>query len=287
MTRNLIILAGGASSRMKQSSSSSLSDAAQKQANTRNKGLIILQERPMLDYLLYNAKEAGLEHIYIVISPDGDLFKSYYGSKTTGNEYQGLSISYATQHIPQNRTKPMGTADAVFQTLEKYPALQEQEFLVCNCDNLYSKKAFTALRQCHNSNAFINYNRASLQFSMERIARFALTKVSASGYLEDIKEKPMQEEMERFRDDDGAFRVSMNIFKFSGKHLYNYLKKCPTHPERKEKELPTALLMMVQDHPESTLAIPVSEHVPDLTSKEDISIMNDYLSTHFAGFNWR
>ena len=31
--------------------------------------------------------------------------------------------------------KPFGTADAVCQSLEQYPELQEHEFVVCNCDN--------------------------------------------------------------------------------------------------------------------------------------------------------
>lgn len=287
MTKNLIILAGGASSRMKKSSSSDLSNAAQKEVNTRSKGLILLNGRPMLDYLLYNAKQAGLKHIYIVISPDGDLFKSYYGKETSGNLFKGLTISYATQHIPTKRIKPLGTADAVTQALEQYPELQAQEFIVCNCDNLYSVNAFKALLKTTEAHAFINYNRATLQFSKERIARFALTKVSARQYLEDIIEKPSPEETEQYRDDDGNLSVSMNIFKFSGTQFYSYLKMCPIHKERQEKELPTALLMMVRDKPESMRAIPMSEHVPDLTSKEDISIMNDYLSTHFAGFDWR
>jgi glucose-1-phosphate adenylyltransferase len=286
MTKNLIILAGGASSRMKNSEGSQLSKEAVQQANNRSKALILVNDRPMLDYVLYNAQKAGLEQIYIVISPKGDLFKSYYGELTQGNAFHGLTISYATQHIPEDRIKPLGTADAVYQTLTQYPELQDQEFIVCNCDNLYSSNAFKALRETSAANAFINYDREALQYPMERIARFALTKVNSQNYLEDIIEKPDKEQTETYRAEDGTFRVSMNIFKFNGSPFFPFLKNCPLHPVRKEKELPTALLNMIQGSEQSLLAIPFSEHVPDLTSKDDIFAMNAYLTTHFTKLDW-
>ena len=286
MTKNLIILAGGASSRMKNSREDTLSQDARNQANTRSKALILLNERPMLDYVLYNAKQAGLENIFIVISPSGELFKTYYGAQRQHNSFRGLDISFVTQHIPQERTKPLGTADAVYQSLEQYPVLQTQEFLVCNCDNLYSSDAFRALKENSAVNAFINYDRDALDYPMERIGRFALTKVNAMNHLQAIIEKPDAQQMEKYRGKDGSFRVSMNIFKFNGKHFYTFLKNCPIHPERNEKELPTALLNMVQSKITTVLAIPFSEHVPDITSKGDISTMNDYLTTHFKNLDW-
>ena len=87
MTDHLIILAGGASSRMKKSSSKELSKDSLAQANTRSKALILIHNRPMLDYLLYNAKLAGFKHVYIVIGQDDALFKTYYGSKRSENLY--------------------------------------------------------------------------------------------------------------------------------------------------------------------------------------------------------
>lgn len=286
MTTNLIILAGGASTRMKNSATESLSKKATQQANTRSKALILVNDRPMLDYVLYHAKQAGLVHIFIVISPQGDLFKTYYGNHTKDNIFNGLKVSYVTQHIPKNRTKPLGTADAVYQSLVQYPTLQTQEFLVCNCDNLYSVQAFKTLRESIATNAFINYNRDALEYPMERISRFALTKVNDENHLQTIIEKPGTQHMEEYRGKDKSFRVSMNIFKFNGKDVYPFLESCPVHPERNEKELPTAVLQMIQSKKSQVLAIPFSEHVPDMTSKDDISAMNDYLTTHNKNLDW-
>lgn len=286
MTNHLIILAGGASSRMKKSSSKELSKDSLAQANTRSKALILINNRPMLDYLLHNAKLAGFKHIYIVIGKDDALFKTYYGPKKSANLFHGLTISYAYQLIPEDRIKPFGTADAVCQSLEQYPELQENQFVVCNCDNLYSEKAFDLLRTNKNPNAFINYDRDALEYSQERIKKFALTKVDRYNYLQDIIEKPTTTETEKYKDKDGKFRVSMNIFKFDGIVFYPFLQSCTIHPLRNEKELPSALLEMTRAFPTSVVGIPLSEHVPDLTGKDDILIMNEYLAQYPVNLHW-
>jgi hypothetical protein len=170
--------------------------------------------------------------------------------------------------------------------MEQYPRLKTDSFLVCNSDNLYSTKAFFALRETKNPNAFLNYDREALQYPMERIARFALTKVTTDNYLQAIIEKPDASSVEAYQHTDGTFRVSMNIFKFEGASFYPYLVTCPMHPERLEKELPTAILAMLREHPKAMLAIPFAEHVPDLTGKDDIFILNDYLSTHIPTLDW-
>jgi len=287
MTDSLIILAGGASSRMKKSVSDNVTDEMTRQANSRSKALIQVNNRPMLDYVLYNAKTAGFRHVYIVIGEDGELFKKHYGKKDHENNFHDLLISFAVQAIPHDRIKPLGTADAVFQTLEQYPELKTKQFVVCNCDNLYSVNAFRTLREDSHPNTLINYDRDILEYPQERIERFALTKTNHFNHLEGILEKPSKDEVENYKDKEGKLRVSMNIFKFDGQLFYPFLKSCPLHPIRQEKEIPTALMMMVKEHPTSVLAIPFAEHVPDLTSKDDILIMNEYLAEHEINFDWR
>ncbi|MDI5898150.1 sugar phosphate nucleotidyltransferase [Flavobacterium yafengii] len=289
MHDNLIILAGGASSRMKkQVAVANLSEEEIAQANERSKGLIGVgpNGRPLLDYLLLNAKKAGYKKIYIIIGEQGDLFKEFYGSDNSNNNFNGLTISFATQYIPEGRTKPFGTADALFQAVEQYPELNTQEYTVCNSDNLYSTEALYALRETTSPNAFISYNRDALEFPSERISRFAIAKLSKNNQLLDILEKPTAEVLESYKDAEGKLRVSMNAFKFNGALLYPYLKNCPVHPERDEKELPTVLLNALKEHPDTTLGIPFSEHVPDLTAKEDIAEVKAYLKKHYPVLNW-
>ncbi len=289
MHNNLIILAGGASSRMKkQPLQRNLSKEEIAQANERSKALIGVgpKGRPLLDYLLYNAKLAGYSNIYIVISEQGGLFKKFYGYQDKNNNFNGLNISFAIQYIPKGRVKPFGTADALYQAVDQYPELNKQSYTVCNSDNLYSVKALTKLRENDSLNAFISYDRDALKFPSEKIARFALARLDSSNNLIDIIEKPSANNIVKFRGKDGKLRVSMNAFKFDGEKLYPYLKNCPVHPERNEKELPTALLNMLKDYPNTVLGMPLSEHVPDLTAKEDITEVKEYLKVQYSNFNW-
>lgn len=285
---NLIILAGGASSRMKRPSSNlNLTKEELEQSNQRSKGLISMNEegRPFMDYLLFNAKQAGYRHIYLVINPKANLFKQLYGAQKEKNFFHGLTISYAYQYIPEYREKPLGTADAIFQTMEQFPELQSKAFTVCNCDNLYSITSLKALKTTNASNALIAYDREYLEFSTERIARFAVLK-SKNGLLQDIVEKPQEDALENFKDNSGKIRISMNIFKFTGSETFQYFKECPLHPDRNEKEIPTVLMNFISDPKNKVVLIPLSEHVPDLTSKEDIPKLKEFINIHYGELNW-
>jgi len=72
----------------------------------------------------------------------------------------------------------------------------------------------------------------------------------------------------------------MNCWKFYYDQILPYLETCPEHPVRKEKEIPTAVLNMIKEHPDSVFAILLKEHVPDLTSKDDLSSVSEYLKHH-------
>lgn len=289
MHDNLIILAGGASSRMKKEVVlNNLTEDEIAQANERSKGLIGVgpNGRPLLDYLLLNAKKAGYKNIIIIIGEQGELFKEFYGNQDKNNDFHGLNISFAVQYIPKDRIKPFGTADALFQAVEQYPEMNSKSYTVCNSDNLYSTAALLALRETNSLNAFIGYDRDALEFPSERISRFAIAKLDANNQLLDILEKPTAADLENYKDSEGKLRVSMNAFKFDGAMLYPYLKNCPVHPERDEKELPTVLLNAINDNPNTTLGIPFSEHVPDLTAKEDIAEVKEYLKKYYPQLNW-
>lgn len=274
---SLIILAAGLSSRMKKSvSSKNLSKRSIEQANSRDKGLIGIDKngRPLIHYLLINAKIAGFKVIYLVIGQNSDSFKSYFDE----NKYDGLDIEFAVQYLEKNKLKPSGTADALFQAITQFPILKSSNFCVCNSDNLYSAKALRSIRSTSFSNAFISYDKSFLNFSSEKVSSFSILKLNKNGYLVNILEKPTTKDFDLFKDNGGKIRVSMNLFKFNGSVFYDYLKNCPFDVLRNEKELPTAVLNLAKDKPSSVYGIPFEEHVPDLTSKDDIIVLNKLLN---------
>ena len=278
MIQSLLIMAAGASSRMKASEAKDIGTAATEQANNRTKGLIEIGEdgKPLLYYLLRNAQEAGYKTIYLITAADASFFRSTMLSLTNLDQ---LQFVFVTQHIPQGRTKPLGTADAVFQALEQFPVLQKNRFSVCNSDNLYSVNAFRRLRSIEQGSGLIAYDSKSLNFTKEKIAGFALLVFDSEFYLQNILEKPATADLNKAIDEHGSVYISMNAFTFDGNVLYSFLSDCPIHFDRDEKELPTALLHMIQEHPRSVKGIPMQEHVPDLTTKKDLLLLAHYLKT--------
>ncbi|MEM9363562.1 MAG: sugar phosphate nucleotidyltransferase [Bacteroidota bacterium] len=274
VNESLVIMVGGASSRMKKSlATADLDENTKNIAQKLHKSLIPLGKsgRPLLYYLIKNAAEAGYTQVYLITSRQNEGFKDEVGYKDRDNKYQGISIHFAIQHIAEGREKPLGTADALEQCLHQYPQLKTTYFTVCNGDNLYSVNALYDLRKTRViPNALISYSGSGLQFSDERLAKFALMDVSSDGFLQGIIEKPDISKLDVYRDDSGELRVSMNIFSFHGKAIFPYLENCPIHPIRNEKELPEAVRNLVSDHPKSVLCYPRSEHIPDLTNADDI-----------------
>jgi glucose-1-phosphate adenylyltransferase len=281
----LIILAGGISSRMKKPVSSVLNidEKLLKETETKAKSMLSvgMNDRPFMDYLLYNAVEAGFRDVLIVLNEKDDSIKSYYGLEDEGNEFLNLKISYAIQKIPEGRVKPLGTADALLQGLQQKRDWAGSKFIVCNSDNLYSVAALRLLLEDEHLNSLIDYNREALEFERSRILKFAVITKNEERYLTDIIEKPNEEELEKAKDKNGVIGVSMNIFSFSYDLIYRYLERTPIHPVRNEKEIPSALTIMIKENPQSMYCYPLSEHVPDLTEKEDIPAVKKYLQEKF------
>ena len=189
MNANLIVLAGGKSSRMKKSLDSiDLNDEVKDIALHQHKSLIPVgpNDEPLMYYLLLNAKAAGYRRIYIVTSKENEAFKFFIARYS----FEDMQIDLCIQHTPEGQ-KPMGTADAVFQCISQFEELTKTYFTVCNGDNLYGVEALKDMLKVREApHALVAYNRAGLRFSEERIAKFALMVFNTQNYLEQIIEKP-------------------------------------------------------------------------------------------------
>ncbi|MGH7456342.1 MAG: sugar phosphate nucleotidyltransferase [bacterium] len=285
MQPNLVILAGGISSRMKKNAQvpTDLDPALRRDAAEKSKAMIGVGEnfRPFLDYLLQNITAAGYRNVVIVIGEKDDSIRAYYEGGDGAKLFPSLKISYAVQPIPSGRRKPLGTADALWYALKSMPSWRRQSFTVCNSDNLYSQVALNLMLTDTHANAMIDYDRAALQFPPERIAQFAVIEKDADGFLVNIIEKPSFEEMTRVADKNGRIGVSMNIFRLAYDRILPCLETVPLHPVRREKELPSAVKMLVDQNPQAVFTIPQSEHVPDLTTQSDILPVKEYLQERF------
>lgn len=290
MEPNIVVLAGGISSRMKKSvpPSVNIDTALLRDAQEKSKAMIGVGERhrPFLDYLLYNIRESGYRDVVIVVGERDHTLREYYGKADRNNDFHGLTISYAIQTIPAGRTKPVGTVDALQQALLLRTDWRGKKFTVCNSDNLYTQRALTLLLRTPHKGAMIDYDRRALLFDQARIEQFSVTKKNADGFLTNIIEKPSREEITRATDSTGRIGVSMNIFRLSYDIIFPVLGRVPFHPIRQEKELPIAVAMMAAEDPTSMMTIPLSEHVPDLTHPADIAPVQEFLKREFSDFSW-
>jgi len=280
MEPNIVILAGGISSRMKKSvpASALLDSTLRGDAEQKSKSMIGVGEnfRPFLDYLFFNIAAAGYRDVVIVVGEQDASIREYYDLGGAA-QFEDLNIRYAVQPIPAGRQKPPGTADALWHALQAAPEWQNQSFTVCNSDNLYSPTALRLLREDTHLNAMIAYDRAALQFDQERISRFAVIQKDAAGFLQNIIEKPSPLEMAQAAAANGRIGISMNIFRLSYDRILPCLEAVPLHPLRQEKELPAAVKMLVDRLSQAVFTISLSEHVPDLTLQSDILPVQEYL----------
>ena len=270
MTKTIVILAAGMSSRMKKSIDSDIDDSKADEANKKSKSLITFGDKPFIYFLLKNIVEAGFENVIMVVGKDFDDFKKQLDNLNFNNK---LKIDYAIQNIPKDRVKPFGTADAVFQTMDQIEILKNSSFCVCNSDNLYSTNSLRTIRENAYENAVLAYDRDSLNFPKERVSSFSILMTDDNFNLLNFIEKPTQEQVDQNLDSNGKIRVSMNIFKFNGLQAFDFIKNCPINPIRNEKELPSAIVNMINENDLYMKGIPIAEHVPDLTSKADINII--------------
>ena len=289
MKKRLLILAGGMASRMKKALAEDNSDLDPKlvaQANAVTKGMIQVGKngKTLIDYQLYNAHLAGIEEVMLLLHPTDNVSQEYCESLLAKDATWGMEIVFARQQIPADRDKPAGTADAVYQALSQHTDWQTGRVIVCNSDNLYSVNALKTLLASEVPQALISYHRDSLLYPEERISAFALIRTDAEGYLLEIIEKPTKEQADELMAKQGRLGVSMNVFVFEASTFFPYLAKTPFHAVRNEKELPTSVVMFGEGEGKGFFAIPLAENVPDLTSKEDILVMQKYLEETYGDF---
>ena len=277
MTKTILVLAAGMSSRMKKSVDSNIDDSKANEANNKSKSLITFGNKPFIYFLLKNILDAGFETVIMVVGKDFQDFKNQIDELKLPSK---IEVKYAIQKIPIDRVKPFGTADAVSQTMEQLPELQKTSFCVCNSDNLYSASSLKLIRENSFENAVLAYDRDSLDFPKERVSSFSILMMDTEFNLVNFIEKPTSEQVSENLDENGKIRVSMNIFKFNGNQSFDFIKNCPINPIRNEKELPSALVNMISEDGLYMRCIPIAEHVPDLTSKADINTIQKLIDSN-------
>ena len=122
----MIIMAAGVSSRMKDSSvPKAISQNLINQSNERVKGFIQAGEgnEPIIFYIIKNCISTGVKNFYIILSENSDEFQKYLRKLEIKLSIQ---IKFGFQNF-YGKSKPMGTADAIFQLMNQYKELRVKD----------------------------------------------------------------------------------------------------------------------------------------------------------------
>lgn len=193
----------------------------------------------ILDYSLFDAKEAGFETVVIIIKEAiREAFMETVGKRL---ERCPLEIRYAYQEldnlpagysVPAERTKPWGTSHAVLSARE---AIGDAPFAVINADDYYGKSAYKVMFEAlcnaqddEKANYFmVGYELGKTVTEHGSVARGVC--VTENGYLTTITERTRIEKYEggiHFTEDGENWTeltedttVSMNLWGFTTSFL--------------------------------------------------------------------
>ena len=191
----------------------------------------------ILDYSIYDALQAGFNKVVFIIKRENlEIFKDTIGKRIESK----IKTEYAFQElndvpegviIPDSRTKPLGTAHAIYAAREKI----DSPFLIINADDFYGRESFKIaadyLRN-NNDNCTIGY-RVKNTINDKTVKRGVISKDSDDNLL-NINECSITREEHGYLceplDGSNSFiidensLVSMNMFGLNV-DLIDYLKE--------------------------------------------------------------
>lgn len=251
-----VLLAAGRGSRMREPDpGAALSPSESQVADTGVKAMIPIHGRPFVDYVLFALEEGGIRDVCIVAAPD----RRSVLEAAAGIRRRSIRIAFAEQ------SQPRGTADAL---LAAEAFVDGQPFLALNSDNYYPVAALRALQGLEGPGLPV-FERETLvrqsNIPADRMSRYAILRVGAGGFLEEILEKPDATAMARF---PGPVLVSMNLWRFSPL-IFEACRRVATSA-RGERELPLAVQFAISQLHERFRAVPCGEGVLDLSTRADV-----------------
>ncbi len=228
----------------------------------------------IIDYSIYDARRAGFETVVFVIKPEIEAdFKAAIGDRVA----RLVDVKYAYQlkedlpegyAVPEERTKPWGTAHAALSVRE----IVDGPFAVINADDYYGPEAFReiyAYLSGHPDGAvyeyvMVGYLLKNTVTENGTVAR-GVCEETADHFLTQVTERTKIEKGEppRYTEDDGDTWtdlsadtiVSMNMWGFTRSFLDEALARFPAfldktlaeNPEKGEYFLPTVVSQLIDE----------------------------------------
>jgi len=252
----------------------------------------------ILDYSVYDAHRAGFDTVVFVIKPEhAEAFRERIGDRMS----KSVEVKYAFQRpddlpegyaVPEGRTKPWGTAQAVLAARE----VVDGPFAVINADDYYGPEAFEEIYNylIHHPDTPELYEYAMVGYLLKNtvtengsVARGVCTE-TASGYLHSVVERTKIVKGDRcpmYTEDDGETWhdlceddiVSMNLWGFQKSYLEEAWKGFPAfldkalaeNPMKAEYFLPAVVSSLLSQHKARVKVLRSNDKWYGVTYKED------------------
>ena len=228
----------------------------------------------IIDYSIYDARRAGFETVVFVIKPEIEAdFKAAIGGRVA----RLMDVKYAYQlkedlpegyAVPEERTKPWGTAHAALSVRE----IVDGPFAVINADDYYGPEAFREIYAYLSGHpdgevyeyVMVGYLLKNTVTENGTVAR-GVCEETADHFLTQVTERTKIEKGEppRFTEDDGRTWtdlpgdtiVSMNMWGFNRSFLDEAWKRFPAfldaalteNPVKAEYFLPTVVSQLIDE----------------------------------------
>ena len=213
----------------------------------------------IIDYSIYDARRAGFEKVIFIIRKENEAdFRQVIGDRLSHlmeveYAFQSLEDLPAPYAVPEGRTKPFGTGQAVLSARE----LIHGPFAVINADDYYGPEAFRVIYDYLSTHpdepgryafAMVGYRLGNTVTEHGSVAR-GVCEQDSQGYLVKVTERTQIEkdgENARFTQDGGATWtglsgdavVSMNLWGFTRSFLDEAQARFPAFLDKILREDP-------------------------------------------------
>ena len=281
MKTTLLIMAAGIGSRF--------GSGIKQLESVDNKGHIIM------DYSVHDAIEVGFNHVVFIIRKDiekefkeviGDRIEKVCQENHVNVEYVFQDINDIPGELPEGRTKPWGTGQAVLAAKK----VIDSPFIVINADDYYGKEGFKAVHDylVNGGKAcmagFVLKNTLSDNGGVTR----GICKMDEQNNLTEVVETKNIIKTEHGAEADGQVidiesLVSMNMWGLTPDFLHTledgfkafFEKEVPTNPLKSEYLIPIFIGELLEQGKMSVKVLKSNDTWYGMTYKEDVASVKD------------
>lgn len=248
----------------------------------------------IIDYSIYDAIEAGFDKVIFIIKEENlEIFRSTIGKRIESKikveyAFQKLSLLPEGYKIPEDRVKPLGTAQAILACKD----LVSDRFAIINADDFYGKESFKVaydfLKNKADDHKYGNvaYNVSNTMTENGSVKRGILS-TDKNNLLTHIEESSVENENGKIKATpldttkstfyiEKTTPVSMNMFCFAGSIMDYLEKKFPkflddnkNNLEKCEYLIPTVVSELIEEKEVTVEVVPCNAVWYGVTYKDD------------------